>query len=72
MTKFFVYLEKSQIYRLEVIANNKEQARNLALENPDNFISKKMDSSWHIHPYVETSAESDARNNCGNPFLKDI
>jgi hypothetical protein len=65
MPNYYVYLTKSQLYRLEVTANSKEEAKALVYEDPKRFTSKKMDDSWVVDPYIETVEQQVDRNKHG-------
>lgn len=65
MPNYYVYLEKRQLYRLEVPASSKEEAKALVYEDPKQFVSKKMDDSWSVDPYIETVEEQVFRNKHG-------
>jgi len=60
----YIY-KKTQLYRLEVTAASKEEAKALVYEDPKSFKSKKMDDSWTVDPYIETVEEQEHRNKYG-------
>ena len=72
MPNYYVYLEKTQTYRVEVVASNKDDARRLVMENTKAFKLKKMNESERAHPYVETVEESVARNSGDDFFQHDV
>ncbi len=65
MPNYYVYLTKSQLYRLEVTANSEEEAKALVYEDPKRYVSKKMDDSWVVDPYIETVEQQVTRNKYG-------
>ena len=65
MPKYYVYLNKWQLYRLEVSAASKEEAKALVYEDPKCFTSKKMDDGWTVNPYIETVEQQEYRNKYG-------
>ncbi len=71
MKKYYVYVEKKQILRYEIDADNEKEASTIVSKNLEKLEFKKTKFEYFVHPYVELKEVSKNRNSSDNYFMHD-